>query len=420
MIIKNYEKLATSQIRADALKIAEAGYESISIDKIIGSTPRYSNNNLIVGGSKYNLTKYKNIYVIALGKGTGLICETLENMIGAKNIAGGVAIDIKHRKLKKIKVFVGSHPFPTQKNVLATNKLIQLAKSAGPKDLVITIICGGGSALACKPVHKDGLSNIQNIYKTMMHAGADIQELNTVRKHVGKIHGGFLAQYIYPASVLGLVISDIPGDEIDLVASGPISQDDTTKQDALDILSKYQITEFSLSETPKDSKYFKKVSKHMLACGGTAVEGMISEAKKLGYEARVYSKDVQGEAGSMGKKLAQEVKPGEALLACGETTVVVTKPGKGGRNQDLALSALPHLPENSVIISAASDGKDNINVAGGIADSDSFSAFSDKLSPEQAIEDNQSFMALKKINGIYHIRKVTANVSDFIVVLRKG
>ena len=419
MLIKNIEKLATNDVRRDALEITEAGYDSIRIKNIIGKTLTFKNSRLEIKGHSYDITSYKNIFVLGVGKSSGLICAAIEDLIGAKNIKSGATIDLKHRKLSKIKVFAGSHPLPTKKNVLATGKLISIAKSAGPKDLVITVICGGGSALACSPLLKNDYRSIQTVYKAMMLKGAKIDELNTVRKHLDKFHGGFLASYLYPATVLGLIISDIPGNEIDMVASGPTSLDKSNLDDAKKILKKYSLEDIRLTKNPTDPKYFKKVNNIMLAGGTTTLEAMQKKSVELGYKPAIFSKNLQGLASEIGPKLAETVKPGEALLACGETTVIVKKPGKGGRNQDLALSALPYLKKDSAIVSAASDGKDNIDVAGGITDSNSYLESSENIEPVKAVANNESFEALRKINGIFHINKVTANVSDFIVVLRK-
>ncbi len=417
MIIKNFDKLATSELRKDALTIAEAGYEAISIPVLIGKTLSLDSDVLKIQGNEYDLKKFKNIFIAAIGKGCGLIAEELENLIGAKNIKAGVAIDLKHRKLKKIKVFGGTHPLPSEKNILATKKLIKTLKEAKSKDLVITIVCGGGSSLACLPAKNNSCNDLRSVSEHMLKGGATIQELNTVRKHISKIHGGNMAKYAYPANVLGLIISDVPGNDIDIVASGPISLDGSSLEEAKKLATKFKVQNIELSETPKDLKYFKKVTKLMLASGSTALEGMEQKAKELNYDISIYSESLSGLANEVGPKLAKKVKSKQVLLACGETTVVVTKPGMGGRNQDLALSALPYLKNNSVIISASSDGKDNINVAGGITD---FSINYKNLNPTKAVADNQSFKTLKSINGLYIINKITANVSDFIVVLNKG
>ena len=135
----------------------------------------------------------------------------------------GVAIDLKHRKLRKIKVFGGTHPLPSIRNIAATKKLIQTLQKARSKDLVIAIICGGGSSLACLPTKHNTCEDLQLVSDHLLKNGATIQELNTIRKHLSDIHGGNLAKFAYPATVLGLVISDVPGDDIDIVASGPIS-----------------------------------------------------------------------------------------------------------------------------------------------------------------------------------------------------
>jgi glycerate-2-kinase len=418
MIIKDFDKVATDDLRRDILQIVEAGYEAISIPTLIGKTLSLKAGRLKIQDKEYNLDKYKNIFVVAIGKGSGLIAEELENLIGASNIKAGIAIDLKHRKLKKIKVFGGTHPLPSEKNIVATKKLIKTLKEAKAKDLVISVVCGGGSSLACLPASNNTCTNLRMVSEHMLKNGATIQELNTVRKHISSIHGGNMAKFAYPATVLGLIISDIPGNDLDIVASGPISKDKTTLSDAKKIASKFKLEQIKLNETPKDDRYFKKVSTIMLASGSTALEGMSIQAQKLGYKPSIFSDNLSGLAIEVGPRLAKSAKAGQALMACGETTVVVAKPGKGGRNQDVVLSALPYLQNDSVIVSAASDGKDNIDVAGGITDY-SLAKNAD-LNPAQAVANNQSFKTLKSINGIYNIKKITANVSDFIVVLRKG
>jgi glycerate-2-kinase len=256
----------------------------------------------------------------------------------------------------------------------------------------------------------------------LLKSGAAIGEINTVRKHLSQIHGGNLAKYAYPSQVLGLVISDVPGDDLTMVASGPISLDDTSLAQAQAIAQTYGLPSLELSETPKEEKYFDHVSLELLANGQTAVEGMSTKAQQLGYETKIFSTVMSGLAKDIGPQMAKAVAPKQALMACGESQVVVTKPGQGGRNQDLALAAAGSLPPNCAIISAASDGKDNIDVAGALVDSEQTTRQLLKLDIDayKAIADNQSFKTLSQVDGIFHIRKVTANVSDFVVVLRKG
>ena len=418
MIIKKLDKLATNKIRKDSLDIVEAGYESISIASLIGKDLSFEQNILSIEDKKYDFKKFKNIFVVAIGKGSGLIAQKLESLIGPETIKAGVAIDLKHRKLKKIKVFAGTHPLPSERNILATKKLIKTLGEAKAKDLVIAIVCGGGSSLACLPAKNNTCTDLRTVSNHMLKNGATIQELNIVRKHISSIHGGNMAKYAYPASVLGLVISDVPGDDIDIVASGPISKDKSSLKQATEIANKFDLLNIKLSETPKDDKYFKKVNKVILASGSTTLEAMSKKAKEIGYNPVIYSDNLSGLACEIGPKMAGSVKKGQALLACGETTVIVKKPGKGGRNQDLALSALPFLKPQSAIVSAASDGRDNIDISGAITDTESLKLKNNNAT--EAVEDNQSYKTLKSINGVFNINKITANVSDFIVVLREG
>ncbi len=422
MIIKQFNSLATTPIRKDILTIAEAGYEAISIPTLIGKKLHMEGSLLHINDYSCDIAKFKRIFVVAVGKGSGMICGGLEQLLGANTIHSGVAIDIKHRKLGKIKVFSGTHPLPSDRNILATKKLIKTLQEAGKKDLVIAVICGGGSSLACLPGKNLTCEDLQSVGNHLLKSGAGIAEINTVRKHLSLIHGGNLAKFTYPATVLGLVISDVPGDDLEVVASGPISKDTSTLAQAQAIAKKYKIGKTSMVETPKDDKYFKNVHLEMLANGKTALEGMQKAAKKLGYSVRTFSDSMHGLAKNLGPEMARSVKPNEALLACGESQVVVKHPGLGGRNQDLALVSTDDLPSKSAIVSAASDGKDNIDVAGGLIDSDLAVKKLRQLgqTATAAVEQNKSFHTLSKLNGIYHIHKTTANVSDFVVVLRKG
>jgi glycerate-2-kinase len=296
---------------------------------------------------------------------------------------------------------------------------VKLLERADKNDLVISIICGGGSALFCRPGALTCLE-LQFISSVLLRAGATIQEINTVRKHVSLIHGGYMAKYAYPATVLSLIISDVPGDDLQMVSSGPTVMDRTSKSDAERVAHQYGLPPIDMMETPKDQKYFKKVNNVLIACGAKTVDAMAVAARELGYLPRVYSRQMSGLAKDVGAAMAETVKPGEALLACGETEVIVTRPGMGGRNQDLVLSALPHLAPDAVVISAASDGKDNVPVAGAIADGDwSRRACARlKINPAAAVADNRSYKALHKLGDHLTIEKVTANISDFVLVLR--
>ncbi len=419
MIIKNLERLAKTPLRRDALEIAEAGYNAIAIESIFERNISFQDEVLTIAGQTFDLHDYKNVYVVGVGKGSALAAKQIEGILASRRIKSGIVIDITRRRLKKIRSLSGTHPLPSKKNIRATKKLVQLLKQSTADDLIIAIICGGGSALACQP---GGLTclELQFISSVLLRAGATIQEINTVRKHVSLFHGGHMAAYAYPSTVASLIISDVPGDDLSMVSSGPTTIDTTTRLQAQKIVKKYGLPNLQLLETPKNKKYFAKVHNILLANGKTTLEAMRAKAKQLGYKPRTYSSHLSGLANQVGPAMARSVKPGEALIACGETEVIVTNPGKGGRNQDLALSAITHLIPHSVIISAASDGKDNVPVAGAIADSvwSAAECHRKRINPDQAVEKNRSYRALRRLGDHLRIEKVTANVSDFMLVLR--
>jgi glycerate 2-kinase len=419
VIIRNYKQLATTQARRDALKIAEAGYKAIQIDRIVEGSLNMHYQTLIIDGHQFVLNNYENVYVVGVGKGSAMAAEAIEKLIGPKRISDGCVIDIASRPMKKIRSMIGTHPLPSEQNITATTEVVKILERAGKKDLVIAIICGGGSALFCKPGNLTCLE-LQFISTMLLRAGAGIEEINTVRKHASQIHGGYMAKYAFPATVLSLIISDVPGNDIQMVASGPTVYDTTTKAQATSIAKRYGLPPLGLVETPKDRRFFKKVHNVVIACGDVAVDGMEAEAKKLGYKPRVLSRKLDGYASERGPELAAKVKPGEALLACGETGVIVTKVGKGGRNQDLALSAVSLLAPDSAIVAAASDGKDNVAVAGAVTDGmQTRKRLRLKgINPANAVVNNNSYAALKATGDHLQIRKVTANVSDFTVAVR--
>jgi glycerate-2-kinase len=418
MIIKNIKELARNDLRRDALEIVEAGYQAIKSEDIFKNHISLEDDQLSIGEQSFNLKKYNNIYVVGVGKGSDLAAKAIEDILTPDRIKAGFVIDTVSIKLQKIETLKGTHPLPSEQNIQATEKITNLLTEAKRDDLVLVIICGGGSALFCKP---GGLTclELQFISSFLLRQGASIQEINTVRKHVSLIHGGYLAQYAYPAEVVSLVISDVVGDDLNFIASGPTVMDKTSIEDAQKIINKYQLPKIDLVDTPKDPKYFKRVTNIILGSGSTAVDGMKQKAIELGYKPKIYSREIAGMANKVGPDLAKSIRPGEALLACGETQVIVKHPGKGGRNQDVVLSAIPDLPKNSVIISAASDGKDNIEVAGAIADSEisTKELKQHKLDPIDAVDKNNGYNVLHRLNDHLLIDRVTANVSDFMLGL---
>lgn len=418
MIIKNFKKLATNEERRIALEIAEAGLEAVSPEKTIQEQVSLKKNILTVKDKNYDLSEIKNIYVLGFGKAAYETAKPLEKILGAK-ITDGIILDINQGKFKYLKSFSGSHPLPSEQNIQISKKIVDLAQRATQDDLVICLISGGASALFCLP-HRLSAKRMTDLTDKLLKSGADIHEINTVRKHVSQVKGGGLAKFCYPAKVISLIFSDVPGNDLSFIASGPTVQDKTTKKDAQRILAKYEIDEeINFFETPKQEKYFEHVQNLLLLSGKTAIEAMKTKCASLKISCTIYSYALKGEAKVVGRKLLQRLPKKGAMIASGETTVKVEGNGKGGRNQELVLGTLPYL-EKTVFISVASDGLDNNEAAGAIGDENSLKRAQQKgLNWREYIDNNDSFHFFEKINDLIITGPTGTNVADLIVIYKK-
>jgi len=429
-MITNLKNLARNPLRRKALLIAEAGYEAIKIERVIPQKIKLKNNILniaTIDDSKninLDLNNYKGVYIIGVGKGSALAYASLAKILG-KRLTSGIALDVSKVKGQKSKVksFVGTHPLPSKINIKATQKIIKLAKNLKKDDLLITFIVGGGSALAC--ASKDELKASQTVFKELTKKGADIIELNTVRKHLSEIKGGNLAKLAYPATVISLIVSDVPSNDLSMVASGPTVYDKTGKKDAEKILKKYHINsqKNNLKNTPKERKYFKKVKNILFLSNRESILAMRQKAKKLGFKPKIYSLKIKGEAKYALLPLMKAGKAGKAVLAAGETTVNLdNRPvGKGGRNMEAVLGALTQLKtKNLVLLSFASDGRDNTEAAGAIGDFSTLEkAKKLKLKPEEFLDQNNSFNFFKKTGDLIFAKSKSFNVSDLMIILKQ-
>lgn len=423
-VIKNTKELATTPFRKDALDILEEGYRAINTEKVITSQIKVKDGHLVVKGRDIDLNSYERVFFIGIGKCAASAAVVFENILG-KNLSDGITIDVRGVKLQKIKSKIGTHPFPSKENIIATQSIKKMIEGATENDLIISVISGGGSALLCLP-HEIQCNILIDITKALMKKGADIEELNTVRKHLSLIQGGQFAQLAYPAEVVSFIFSDVPGNNIGNIASGPTVLDITTKKDAEKILVKYNIlTTCSLPncevvETPKEEKYFEKVDNILLLTNNNALFAMKEKAEILGYRAIIVDDKIEGEASTIGKFIAVQAKEKTCLLYGGETTVVVKNRGKGGRNQELVLGALPEIKEDSIIVAAASDGWDNSDVAGAIGDKALLeSAEKAGLSTVDFLEKNNSYKFFETIGGHIKTGRLGSNVSDLYFTLSK-
>lgn len=424
--ITNLEQLAHSKLRKQSLLIAEAGLEAINtvqaVRKLVSFNER--TNSLKVVNNVFDLNKYKKIICIGFGKPAFDAVATLQNILKDK-LTCGFVISLTEGSIAGITCTVGTHPFPSSVNVQATGELIRLLSNLSEEDLVLCVVGGGGSSLLCYPYEMSCEMQI-SLVKQLMRKGADIYEVNTVRKHVSRVKGGQLAKICYPATVVSLIFSDVPGDDLSMVASGPTVLDATTIDDARSVLEKYNILDAlavpmtKLIETPKEDKYFKKVSNILVVSAKQALDAMCEKAKNLGYRVKIYPQSFTGEARELFLKINALSQSGTVVLGAGETVVTLRGQGKGGRNQEVVLSALEHLSEKQVLICMASDGVDNTEAAGAIGDKSSLlRAKTLGMTPSEYLDNNNSFVFFNELGDLLYTGLTGSNVSDLLILLNQ-
>jgi glycerate 2-kinase len=424
-LIGNFKDLSTSFQRETVLKIIESGLESIQPRKALKNNFILDGTKLMISNQEYDLKKFNRIFLIGFGKGSGGISKIIENTLN-DFLTEGYAIDNVDRKFSKIHFTLGSHPLPSQENIEFTENVLEKTSNLTDKDLVLVVICGGGSVMFEAPF-KIGLNTLIQVSNALLESGATISEMNVIRKHLSKVKGGQLAKHLYPATVASLIFSDVPGSELSTIASGPTVRDLTTSKDALEILKKYDIqknVEISLdllTNLPDEEKYFKSVNNIIIISNKTALFAMKDTANSLGFETDLYSDRLQGDAKLIGEQLIKIAKPGRILLAGGETTLKVSGSGKGGRNQTLVLAALPFIDNGIVVASFDTDGIDFYNFAGAIGDEITIKK-SDKLNLDRKkyLSDDNSYEFFQKTGDGIFTGKLESNVSDLMVVFKNN
>jgi len=427
MKIKNFDVLAVSELRRVALNIVEEGLSSIDTAKALRNTVRLNGDVLRIEDESYSVKSLKRIFVVAVGKCSLESAVVLENILGDR-LSEGVAVDVRPGGyLKRVNYFRGTHPYPSEENVKAAKEVINLLSKVDQNDLVIFVISGGGSTLLCYP-EDSSYKEESSIVKSLIKAGVTIQEMNTVRKHLSLARGGFLAKYVYPAKAVALIFSDVPGDDIGFIASGPTVKDTTTIDEAAATLAKYDIfgkcslENCGLIETPKDKKYFENIKNIIVISNSAALSAMENKAKELGFKAKVHDGALIGEAREMGIKIARELHklPSHTvLLYGGETTVTVRGSGRGGRNLEMALSAVEEVKENEVILPFASDGRDNGEFAGAICDIITREAIQkNKLDVQETLKENNGYPLFEKVGHYLFTGDTGSNVSDLAIAVK--
>jgi len=403
---------------------------------------------LRIGRETVDLGKVGEIVVVGCGKAAGPMAAAVEEIVGDRIRRGIVVTKYGHvQPTRIIRIHEAGHPVPDDAGIAGGQEILDHVRGLGFDDLVIVLISGGGSALTPAPVEGITLAEKQALTKALLACGADIREMNTVRKHISRFKGGQLARAAQPARVVTLILSDIVGDPLDAIASGPTVPDPTTYADALSILDKYRIrgeipaairdrfeagARGEVSETPKpDNPLFARVSNLIVGSNIQALQAAQSEARALGLTPMILSSSIEGETREIARMhaaLAREVRtsgnplpPPACLISGGETTVTLRGSGKGGRNQEFVLAAavdIAGLPQ-TVILSAGTDGTDGpTDAAGAIADGDTCArALAVGLSPRKALDANDAYPLFKKLGDLILTGPTKTNVMDVRLVL---
>lgn len=407
-------------------------------------------DRLTLLGQTIDLDVTGSTYLLGIGKAALPMTLSFADLLGDQldrgcilTKLGGVPLPASHQE--RLKIFYASHPIPDNTGLMATSKILSGFSSLTEEDLVIILISGGGSALFTQPANQITLEDLQNTNHLLLSCGADIFEINTVRKHLSQIKGGQLSRHLFPARVLTLILSDVIGDPLDMIASGPTVADPSTYADALKVIEKY-ILEDSLPssvikhltngreglipETPKPGDpIFDKTTNLILASNRDALLAGASQAESEGFQTTILSKPVTGEARSAGELLAQLLKDRaqpersnphpSCLIAGGETTVTLsntTKPGLGGRNLDLALSALPILDGvgNCLFVTLATDGEDAVSgAAGAVVSGKSLQRCQELgLDPIEYLDRHDSYTLFEALDDLLITGATGTNVND--------
>jgi glycerate 2-kinase len=442
----NPEVFKSGQVRERrerALAVLSAALEAVDPANAIKRQVSLSDETLHIGQRTYDLGRYRNIYVIGGGKAGGSMAQAVEEILGRRVTAG--LLNVKYgygAETEIIHLNEAGHPIPDAAGMAGTKQMAELARKATEEDLVICLISGGGSALMTLPVDGITLADMRSLTNAFLRCGATINEINAVRKHLSQIKGGNLARLAYPAKIVTLILSDVVGSPLDVVASGPTVPDTTTFADACGIIKKYgllgelprpiierleQGKEGLIAETPKaGDESFIRTYNLIIASNEVAAEVATTKAKELGFHTLLLSTFVEGEAREVAKVFAAIAKeilhsgrpvPRPAcVVAGGETTVTVRGGGLGGRNQEMALSAALEITglEDVMIIPLATDGADGpTDAAGAIADGSTLRRAQEAdLSATQYLVNNDSYHFFQQLGDLLITGPTNTNVND--------
>jgi len=437
-----------AQMRKDALDIFWAGVQAVEPEAAVKRYCRQEGNRLLVHQSVYNLTEFEHIYVIGAGKAGATMAKAVQETLGERITEGLINVKYGHlAEVSRVKLIEAGHPVPDEAGLKGARAILDLASKAEKGDMVLCVISGGGSALLPLPAEGLSLQDKQDTTRVLLACGATIHEVNSVRKHISRVKGGRLAQATYPATLISLILSDVVGDDLDVIASGPTVSDSSTFQDCMKIFNKYGLfekvpkavlnhiqkgIEGVVPETPKlADPVFTRTQSVIVGSNLACVLAAETKARSLGYRTLVLSSMIEGETREVAcvhAGIAKEIlksghplSPPACVLSGGETVVTITGQGLGGRNQEFVLAAAIGLnsQEGIVVLSAGTDGTDGpTDAAGAVADGQTIQrAQALRLSPADYLLNNDAYHFFEKLGDLVKTGPTNTNVMDLRIML---
>jgi len=437
-IIENGQTSKLKEIRKEALDILNSAVEAV--DPYYAVKSKFKGNKIVFESETIDISDFKDIYLVGFGKASVGMALAICDSIKIKN--GAIITNKSEDKVKSkdIVTFVGGHPLPDKKSIIGTEKILDIVQKCGENDLLIVLVSGGGSSLLCKP--RTNLKDLQQTTDMLLKSGANIKEINTVRKHLSFVKGGQLVAHA-KYTVISFIISDIIGDPIEFIASGPTYPDSTTYEDAKNVLEKYYLwrkipssvrkvikdgVQNKIPETPKNGEpVFDKVFNFIVANNEMACRAAENKAQELSYKTMLLTTKLDGEARDVGRYLAEKVTnyltnaKKMIFISGGETTVKVKGKGKGGRNLEMVLSSVEELADKDVVfISFATDGIDGTcDAAGAIADAHTLDkALQKNLDINTFLNENNSYEFFKSTGDLLKTGPTGTNVMDIQILIK--
>ncbi len=452
-LIENGKSKRDKRARRLALTALEEALKAADAKKIIESKVGLKDGVLKIGLQKFDLNKFRHIFVVGGGKASGKMAEALESIVGDQISSGIVNIPYMRARAhgksrtRKIRLQEASHPIPDEAGIRGTREMLSLADEAGRNDLVICLVSGGGSSLMTLPRGEITLSDKRLVTNALLKCGAAISEVNAVRKHISDFKGGWLAEKASPATVVNLILSDVIGDPLDSIASGPTVPDSTTFSDAVAVLRRYRLwntlpetvktvlddgAKGLIAETPKKgNRIFRNVHSFVVGNNRTASLAACDKLRSVNLSQLLLTSFLEGEArhvGTMLASIAKEIgvsgspiqKPC-GVVAGGETTVTVVGDGKGGRNQEVALSAALKISglDGVAVASLSTDGIDGpTEAAGAIVDGNTLACSQQcGLDAEKFLDNNDSYSFFLKLDDAVFTGLTETNVNDVSIIV---